>query len=114
MYNIAIRQEYGPFRGTYTNIAKTAIASIYFQCYNPISYSGHPRGSKKYRLAKIWGGGCTRVISGPRPSITYYLCLLRAPVINSETKEENQTKRASFIGNRLYKVNNVIYIGIIL
>ena len=25
--------------------------------------------------------------------ITYYLCLLRAPVINSETKDANQTKR---------------------
>ena len=34
-------------RGTYTNIAKTAIASLYFQCYNPISYS----------LAKTGGGG---------------------------------------------------------
>ena len=46
----------------YTNIAKTAIASLYFQSYNPISYSGHPRGSQKYRFAKMWGG-CTRVIS---------------------------------------------------
>ena len=61
-------EKYGPYRGTYTNIAKTAIASLYFQCYNPISYSGHPRGSIKYRLAKMWGGGCTRVISGPRPT----------------------------------------------
>ena len=43
--------------GTYTNIAKTASASLYFHCYNPISYSGHPRGSQKYRLAKMWGGG---------------------------------------------------------
>ena len=49
-------RKYGPYRGTYTNIAKTAIASVYFQCYNPISYSGYPRGSKKYRLAKMWGG----------------------------------------------------------
>ena len=32
--------------------------------------------------------------------ITYSLCLLRAPVINSETKETNQTKRASFIGKQ--------------
>ena len=39
----------------YTNIAETAIA--YLQCYNPISYSGHPRGSKQYRCAKMWGGG---------------------------------------------------------
>ena len=47
-----------PTRGYQT--AKTAIASLYFQCYNPISYSGHPRGSTKYRLAKMWGGGgCT-------------------------------------------------------
>ena len=46
-------RKYGPYRGTYTNIAKTAIASLYFQCYNPISYSGHPRGSQKYRLAKM-------------------------------------------------------------
>ena len=46
--------------GTYTNITKTAIASLYFQCYNPISYSGHPRGSTKYRLAKMWGGGAPR------------------------------------------------------
>ena len=30
--------------------------------------------------------------------ITYSLCLLRAPVVNSETKEENQTKRACSIG----------------
>ena len=60
-------RKYGPYGGTYTNIAKTASASLYFHCYNPISYSGHPRGSKKYRLAKMWGGGCTRVISGPRP-----------------------------------------------
>ena len=68
MYSIAIRRIYGPYRGTYTNIAKTAIASLYFQCYNPISYSGHPRGSTKYRLAKMWGAGrCTRVISDPRP-----------------------------------------------
>ena len=50
-------RKYGPYRGTYTNIAKTAIASLYFQCYNPISYSGLPRGSQKYRLAKMWGGG---------------------------------------------------------
>ena len=57
MYNVAIRRKYGPYRGTYTNIAKTAIASLYFQCYNPNSYSGHPRGSNKYRLAKMWGGG---------------------------------------------------------
>ena len=49
--------KYGPYRGTYTNIAKTAIASLYFQSYNPISYSGHPRGSKEYRLAKMWMGG---------------------------------------------------------
>ena len=49
--------KYGPYGGTYTNIAKTASASLYFHCYNPISYSGHPRGSKKYRLAKMWGGG---------------------------------------------------------
>ena len=53
-------RKYGPYRGTYTNIAKTAIASLYFQCNNPISYSGHPRGSKKYRLAKMWGGGGAR------------------------------------------------------
>ena len=25
--------------------------------YNTIQYSGHPRGSKKYRFAKMWGGG---------------------------------------------------------
>ena len=76
MYNIAIRRKYGPYKGTYTNIAKTASASLYCQCYNPISYSGHPRGSTKYRLAKMWGGGgCTRVISGPRPiSIYRYIC----------------------------------------
>ena len=50
--------------GTYTNIAKTAIVSLYFQCYNPISYSGHSRGSKKYRLAKMWEGGGGRVGEG--------------------------------------------------
>ena len=57
MYNIAIRQKSKIWyvEGIYTNIAKTAIASLYFQCYNPISYSGHPRGSKQYRLAKMWG-----------------------------------------------------------
>ena len=49
MYNIAIRQKLKIW-------SKTAIASLYFQCYNPISYSGHPRGSK-YRLAKMWEGG---------------------------------------------------------
>ena len=38
----------------YTHIAKTAIASLN---YNPISYSGHPRGSKQYRLDKMLGGG---------------------------------------------------------
>ena len=65
-------RKYGPYGGTYTNIVKTASASLYFHCYNPISYSGHPRGSKKYRLAKMWGGGCTRVISGPRPIL--YSC----------------------------------------
>ena len=43
--------------GIYTTIAKTAIASLYFQCYNPISYSGHPKGSQKYWLAKMWGCG---------------------------------------------------------
>ena len=32
--------------------------------------------------------------------ITNYICLLRAPVINSETKEENQTKRACFTGKQ--------------
>ena len=32
--------------------------------------------------------------------ITYSLCLLRAPVINSETKGANQTKRACFIGKQ--------------
>ena len=32
--------------------------------------------------------------------ITYYLCLLRAPVINSETKESNQTKCTCFIGRQ--------------
>ena len=47
--------KYGPCGGTYTNIAKTASASLYFHCYNPIS-----RGSKKYRLAKMWGGGGAR------------------------------------------------------
>ena len=51
-------RKYGPYRGTYTNIAKTATACILiFQCYNPISFSGHPRDSKKYRFAKICGGG---------------------------------------------------------
>ena len=62
-------RKYGPHRGIYTNISKTAIAPLYFQCYNPISYSGHPRGSKQYRFAKMWGGGggYTRVISGSRP-----------------------------------------------
>ena len=32
--------------------------------------------------------------------IAYSLCLLRVPVINSETKEANQTKRACFIGKQ--------------
>ena len=32
--------------------------------------------------------------------ITYSLCLLRAPVTNSETKEANQTKRAGVIGKQ--------------
>ena len=40
----------GPHRATYINIAKTGIASLYFQCYNTISYLGHPRGSEKYRF----------------------------------------------------------------
>ena len=39
-------RKYGPHRGRYTNIVKTAIGTLYFQCYNPISYSGHPRGSQ--------------------------------------------------------------------
>ena len=34
---------------SYINIAKTGIASLYFQCYNTISYLGHPRGSEKYK-----------------------------------------------------------------
>ena len=55
MYNIAIRRKYGLYRGTYTNIAKTAIASLYFQCYNPISYSGHPRGSKNIGWLRCGG-----------------------------------------------------------
>ena len=37
-------KKYGLHRGIYTNIAKTAIASIYLQCYNPISYSGNHSG----------------------------------------------------------------------
>ena len=32
--------------------------------------------------------------------ITYYLYILRAPVINSEIKQANQTKRACFIGRQ--------------
>ena len=52
--------------GIYTNIAKTAVASLYFQCYNPISHSGHPRGSQNIGWLRC--GGCTRVISGPRPT----------------------------------------------
>ena len=32
------------------NIARTGIASLYFQCYNNILYLGHPRGSTIYRL----------------------------------------------------------------
>ena len=35
--------------------------------------------------------------------INYSLCILRAPVINSETKQANQTKRVCSL------VNNVIY-----
>ena len=38
------------------NIAKTAIASLYLQCYNPISYSGHPRGSKHIGWLRCGGG----------------------------------------------------------
>ena len=59
MYNSAIRlkSKIWSDRGIYTNIAKTAIASLYFQCYNPISYSGHRRGSKQYRFVKMWVGG---------------------------------------------------------
>ena len=59
MYNIAIRQksQIWSVYGIYTNIAKTAIASLYFQCYNPISYSGHPRGPTKYKFAKMCRGG---------------------------------------------------------
>ena len=49
--------KYGPYRGTYTNIAKTAIASIYVQCCNPISYSGHPRGSQNIGSLRCGGGG---------------------------------------------------------
>ena len=69
-------RKYGPHRGTYKNIAKTAIASLYFQCYNPISYSGHHWGSKQYRLAKMWGGGCRRVIS-INQSIYFVICTCR-------------------------------------
>ena len=34
--------------------------------------------------------------------ITHSLCLLRAPVINSVTKQANQTKRTCFIGKQRY------------
>ena len=47
--------KYGPYRGIYTNIAKTAIASLYFQCCYPISYSGHPRVIGSLICG---GGGC--------------------------------------------------------
>ena len=60
-------RKYGPHRGIYTNIAKTAIASLYFQCYNPITYSGHPRVQQNIGSLRCGGGGCTRAISGPRP-----------------------------------------------
>ena len=39
-----------------TCIAKTGIASLYFQCYNLIAYSEHTRGSEKYRFVKMCGG----------------------------------------------------------
>ena len=42
------------FRGIYVNVVKTCIAIIYFQCDNPISYSGHPRGSENM-FVKISG-----------------------------------------------------------
>ena len=55
-------------------IAKTAIASLYFQCYNPISYSGHPRGSTNIGWLRCvcGGGGGARgsYLSGPRPTRT--------------------------------------------
>ena len=69
--------KYYPKRGIYTNMAKKGIASLYCQCYNSISYSGHPSGSVIYRFAKIWGG--TWAISSPWPNIlhvklTCHLC----------------------------------------
>ena len=66
-----------PYRGIYTNIAKTAIASLYVQCYNPISYSGHPRGSQKYRFAKMWCGGGGGVHEGHMwPAAYWYMFLV--------------------------------------
>ena len=59
MYYIVMRQKskthvWSMCRGIYTNIAKTGIASLYFQCYNPISFSGLG-GSDKYRFVRMWG-----------------------------------------------------------
>ena len=45
----------GQHRGIHINIASTGIASLYFQCYNTISYLGHPRGSEKYRFVNMCG-----------------------------------------------------------
>ena len=44
--------------------------------------------------------------------ITYYLGLLRAPAINSETKEANQTKHACIIGKQrdIHK-DHIVYIS---
>ena len=66
MYNIVMCQshKYGPYMGIYiyTIIAKTGIVSLYCQCYNHISYSGHHRCSEKYRF--VWE--CTWARRGSR------------------------------------------------
>ena len=76
------------------NIAKTAIASLYFQFYNPISYSGHPSGSKKYRFVKMWGGGGARgsyLSRGPTPIYPIY-CMVTFLSGTSNVMIETQRK----------------------
>ena len=59
-------RKYGPYKGYLCKYRQSSYFFLYFQCYNPISYSGHPRVSKIIGSLRL-GVGCTRVISASRP-----------------------------------------------
>ena len=98
-------RKYGPYRGIYTNIAKTAIASLCFQCYNPISYSGHPRGSLRCGGG---GGGSARgsYLHGPRPNT---FDAPTSPIIAQSSEWMNEWIFISELYTSIYDINTIIY-----